>query len=643
MANGAPDAASMAKKQQEISVADFFAKNRHMLGFDNARKALLTAVKEAVDNSLDACEEARILPDIRVEIRKVEGADDQYTLVVRDNGPGIVKAQIPRVFGKLLYGSKFHRLRMSRGQQGIGISAAGMYGQITTAKPVQITSRPHKSKPAHYYELRMDLKTNEPVILNEQETDWTSSVTGTQVAITMKATYFRGRQSVDEYLEQTAIANPHARFVFVAPDGVERVFPRAAQELPPEPLEIQPHPHGIELGIFTRLLQDSPYKSLGVFMTSAFSRVTSQIAAKVCKEAGIALSCIPAEVHPTDGEKLFQALQKAEIPPPRTDCLAPIGVEHLLKGMHKELGAEFYSATTRKPAIYRGNPFQIEVGIAYGGKLDSDGTARVIRFANRVPLQYQLSACASTKSVMDVSWKSYGLSQSRGSLPAGPLVIMVHMASVWVPFTNQAKEAIADYDEIRKEFKLAVQEAGRKLGTYLKKKQAAANQAKRRNVFNAYIEEVVRAYQAITTKDGQELREALLATSRKKTELAERLEAMKHKAAPEEMEGTLIIGEDGNPIVPGAAAALVEELSQSQVDAAEKMLEESGSDASVTDSVSDAPDIEPAERADGGVTDGVLPGDAPIVLSAPTISWPSMTAGKKTDNATLSLFGEEDA
>jgi DNA topoisomerase-6 subunit B len=547
----------MAKRQQEISVADFFAKNRHMLGFDNARKAMLTAVKEAVDNSLDACEEARILPDVRVEIRKVEGTEDHFVLSVRDNGPGIVKAQIPRVFGKLLYGSKFHRLRMSRGQQGIGISAAGMYGQITTAKPVQITSRAYKSKPAHYYELRMDLKRNEPVILEDREVDWPWSETGTQVEITMKASFFRGRQSVDEYLEQTAIANPHASFTFIAPDAAIRTFPRAARELPPEPVEIQPHPHGIELGIFTRLLQDSPHRSTGVFLTSSFSRVNSQASGQVCRAAGIALSAVPADVHPEEAEKLFQALQKADLPPPRTDCLAPIGVEHILKGMHKELGAEFYAATTRKPAIYRGNPFQIEVGLAWGGKLDSEGVARVIRFANRVPLQYQLSACSSTKAVMDVAWKSYGLQQSKGSLPVGPLVIMVHMASVWVPFTNQAKEAIADYDEIRKEFKLALQEAGRKLGTYLKHKQAAASQAKRRNIFNAYIEEVVRAYQSITKEDGASLREALLETARKKTELAEKLEAMKHRAAPEEVEGTLVIGSDGQPIVVETSTDLV--------------------------------------------------------------------------------------
>lgn len=558
MASFAPDAQSMAKKQREISVADFFAKNRHMLGFDNPRKALLTAVKEAVDNSLDACEEARILPEIRVEIRKIEGTDDQYILGVGDNGPGIVKAQIPRVFGKLLYGSKFHRLRMSRGQQGIGISAAGMYGLITTGKPIQITSRPWKSKPAHFYELRIDTAKNEPVILRDDEVVWdgpgSKDGTGTRVEIAMKATFFRGRQSVDEYLEQTAIANPHASFSFLAPDGAERFFPRAITELPAEPKEIQPHPHGLELGIFMRMAHDSPHRSMGVFLTGSFSRVTSQAAAKVCREAGIALSAIPAELHPGEAEKLFQALQKAELPPPQTDCLAPIGVEHILKGMHKELGAEFYSATTRKPAIYRGNPFQIEVGLAWGGKLDSDSIARVIRFANRVPLQYQLSACASTKAVMDVSWKSYGLQQSRGALPNGPLVIMVHMASVWVPFTNQAKEAIADYDEIRREFKLAIQEAGRKLGAYLKRKQAAQSQAKRRSVFNSYIEEVVRAYQAITKLDGDDLRQALLETSKRKTELAEQLEAMKHKSPPEEMEGTLVIGADGNPIVPGSAS-----------------------------------------------------------------------------------------
>src|SRR5690606_16891679 len=122
-------------------------------------------VKEAVDNSLDACEEAGIAPEIWVHI-EATGGKDRFKVGVQDNGPGIVKKQIPLIFGKLLYGSKFHRLRMSRGQQGIGISAAGMYGMLTTGKPVKIISKISLRKPAHYYELQIDTKVNRPEILN---------------------------------------------------------------------------------------------------------------------------------------------------------------------------------------------------------------------------------------------------------------------------------------------------------------------------------------------------------------------------------------------------------------------------------------------------------------------------------------------
>lgn len=124
------EADRIAAKQREISVSEFFLKNRHLLGFDNAKKALLTTIKEAVDNSLDACEEAKILPEILIEVKQLQ--EDRFVVIVEDNGPGVVREQIPKIFGKLLYGSKFHSMKQSRGQQGIGISAAGMYGQLTT-------------------------------------------------------------------------------------------------------------------------------------------------------------------------------------------------------------------------------------------------------------------------------------------------------------------------------------------------------------------------------------------------------------------------------------------------------------------------------------------------------------------------------
>ncbi|MHC4520911.1 MAG: ATP-binding protein, partial [Planctomycetota bacterium] len=148
-------AEDMARRQRDISVAEFFIKNRHLLGFDNPRKALLTTIKEGVDNSLDACEEGGILPEVKVAIAPAKD-ENRFVVTIEDNGPGILKKQIPKIFAKLLYGSKFHRLKMSRGQQGIGISAAGMYGQLTTGKPIAITSKTAKSRPAHHYQLEID-------------------------------------------------------------------------------------------------------------------------------------------------------------------------------------------------------------------------------------------------------------------------------------------------------------------------------------------------------------------------------------------------------------------------------------------------------------------------------------------------------
>jgi DNA topoisomerase-6 subunit B len=267
-------AESMATKQRDISVSEFFAKNRHLLGFDNPRKALLTTVKEAVDNSLDACEEAGIVPEIWVAIEAT--GNNRFKVSVQDNGPGIVKKQIPLIFGKLLYGSKFHRLRMSRGQQGIGISAAGMYGMLTTGKPVKIISKLSPRKPAHYFELQIDTKRNQPEIINgkgegvdipagekghqellKQGIDWVSHYTaeegkeppevksGTRVTIELEGRFIRGRGSVDEYLEQTAIANPHVTLHYKDPDGEESSYHRSCIEIPPEPKVIKPHPYGV--------------------------------------------------------------------------------------------------------------------------------------------------------------------------------------------------------------------------------------------------------------------------------------------------------------------------------------------------------------------------------------------------------------
>ncbi len=514
-------AEQMAARQRDISVSEFFAKNRHLLGFDNRRKALLTTVKEAVDNSLDACEEAGILPEIHVSIEQL--AEERFRVTVRDNGPGIVKAQVPNIFGKLLYGSKFHRLKMSRGQQGIGISAAGMYGLLTTGKPIHVTSRTGPSKPAHHFQIQIDTSKNRPDVVRdeEQEVEWPR---GTQVAIELVASFAKGRQSVDEYIEQTAIANPHATFHYASPAGERREFPRGSEELPAETKEIQPHPHGIELGVLMKMLKDAaPARrgertpSLSSFLQAQFSRVTTRVAHAICEAAALKPTARPTALTAGEIEKLYQAMQSVRIMAPPTDCLAPIGVRALLAGLLKEVKAEFYTATTRDPAVYRGNPFLIEVGLAFGGALPAEEPARIIRFANRVPLLYQQSACASFKSVLDVDWRNYGLSQPGGGAPVAPLVVMIHMASVWVPFTSESKEAIADYDEIRKEMKLALQECGRKLATYIRRRRRQQLEGQRRSIFERYIADVAEALANLTGADEQKLLTDLQSIAHRRT------------------------------------------------------------------------------------------------------------------------------
>jgi len=599
----------MAAAQRDISVSEFFAKNRHLLGFDNPRKALLTTVKEAVDNALDACEEAGILPEVWVHIQRNGQDSNRFKVGVQDNGPGILKKQIPLIFGKLLYGSKFHRLRMSRGQQGIGISAAGMYGLLTTGKPVKITSKVSQRTPAHYYEIQIDTKRNRPEIVNgrgegmeippgergretieRQGIEWIEADHGTRVTIELEARYQRGRGSVDDYLAQTALANPHVAIHYEDPDGNRKDYPRVADTLPAEPREIKPHPYGVELGMLVGMLKNTKAPTVVQFLTKSFSRVSPAVARRICENAGISTRANTTRIGRHEADLLYQAIQQTKIKAPATDCISPIGEELILKGLHQVVPGEFYAAATRPPAVYRGNPFQIEVGLAYGGgstahqvsrdalvQLLGESDARtlrqflcttfdglgpdaadkilheaglktrvspgklkrahvdrlhdamrnvnlhdgqsmtVLRYANRVPLQFQAGGCAITQTMMATNWRPYGLSQSRGQLPRGPVTVMVHIGSVWVPFTSESKEAIASYPEIQKELRLALQAVGRKLGTYLRRRGRVKHEGERRNAFLRYLGEVATAVSRISQVDRDRLYSQLLEVARRRT------------------------------------------------------------------------------------------------------------------------------
>ena len=465
-------AQQLASKQREISVAEFFERNRQILGFDNPQRALLTTVKEAADNALDGSEDARLLPEVLVEITKE--SEDRFRVAVTDNGPGILRKEVPNVFARLLYGSRFHQNRQARGQQGIGISAAVLYASLTTNRPAKIISKVEEEEAAHVLELAIDIQKNQPRIVSEDLLLW-DRPHGTRVELTLKARYIRGRQSPLEYLRSTAIVNPHARIVLVEPDGTRVTFERAATELPVLAQETLPHPYGLELGELSALLKRTRRPTLVEFLTKDLQGVSQRSAREILAAVGLKTGSAPASVDSGGQERLLGALQSGSLISPSTEGLSPIGAMLIKRGLRNVLGElrpEFFAPPVSRPPKVRGGfPFMVEVGLVYGGGLPSDQAVQILRFANRVPLLFQQGACAITNAVSNMDWRRYGLDQKGGSgLPVGPMVVLVHVASTKIPFTSEAKEAIAEDPEFDKEITLALQAAARHLRTHLSRK-----------------------------------------------------------------------------------------------------------------------------------------------------------------------------
>jgi DNA topoisomerase-6 subunit B len=465
----------LESKQQEISVTEFFEKNKQILGFDSRSKSLLMGIKEAVDNSLDNCEEANILPEVTVRIERLN--DEDYKVSIEDNGTGITHKAMPNVFGRLLYGSRFHALRQSRGQQGIGISATIMYGNITTGKPAHAVSKIEGEDEVGWeMDIFIDTKTNRPVITNDRATPWEGKEHGTLIQYTTKGRYITGKQSIFEYLKETAIVNPHAQITFYDPDGTKTVFERATDIMPPRPKEIKPHPEGMEIGDLFKYAGNTQQKNMKAFLRNDFSRITDRLATEILELSKVKETKKPSDLSREDAIAILDAIKKVKIMAPPTDCLSPIGDTLIKKGLMHVLDGlrpEYYATpVTRSPKAVNGNPFVVEAGIVYGGDIPSDGQVQIYRFANRVPLLFKQGDCAITKAISEMDWRRYGLEQRGGKgIPYGPAIILVHVASTKVPFTSEGKEAVASFPELQSEIGLALRLCARNLKSHLNKQE----------------------------------------------------------------------------------------------------------------------------------------------------------------------------
>ena len=487
-------------KQKQIAISEFFEKNKHFLGFDSLQRAIITAVKESVDNSLDACEEVRILPDIRIEVKRLEG--NRVELITQDNGPGIPRDSIEHVFGKFLLGSRFHAIRQTRGQQGIGITGVVMYSQLTTGAKTRVVSKVEDDATAVFVDLGIDTRKNKAIKSGESRGTWIDNVTGEEVnhglriETVMNAKYQRGKQSVYQYLRMTSIVNPHATITLTVQDKDGEIieeghWERTTDRLPRVVKEIKPHPHGIHLGTLQRMLREAEERKMTSFLRHNFSGISMRAAREILEKAGLDESRQPRRIRAEEAQLIVNSFQKVKVLNPPTDCLSPIEDLLIKKGLSKAIDSRFASTATREPQVTQGNPFQVEVGLVFGGDLNADSPIEILRFANRVPLMYQQGGCLLTKALESVDWKRYGLEQPGGrGIPKGPAAVLVHLASTNVQFTSEAKEAVAANEEVLEEIRRALLEVGRGLKNHLKKSSQRKKAQEKFELINVILPEI---------------------------------------------------------------------------------------------------------------------------------------------------------
>lgn len=470
-------------KITKSSTAEYFAKNLQQVGFSSPTKAVLTTLKEAVDNALDACEAAEILPELLVEIQRVgKGGSRNTDLIavrVTDNGPGIEVSDLPAVFGEYLASSKFGRGRCTRGQQGIGISAATTWAQLTNAKGVSVISKTAQMRKAIKGLIDVDIKNNKGVFRDKESFDW-DRPHGVFVEFVIDGRIqLNGEGGLLTYLDGTTLVNPHLTLHYKILDDDWVHIERVSQEVPKVPASTLPHPHTMKMGEFITHSKLYGKVTLANFLTSGFSRITpatlEDFAAHGLKKSQLKLPL--SQITENDFKTIFQAIQETELVAPSTRSVLTVGEEALSKSIYRLGEVDFFSVVTRKPRICDFKPVVVEVAIArfLNRTSEEDESVRLLRFANRVPLQFDKSACAITRAIESVNWRTYGLNQPRGSLPLGPYVFAVSVVSPFIKFKNASKETVDASDELVEELRRTLMQAGQKLSRHIRKEHREAD------------------------------------------------------------------------------------------------------------------------------------------------------------------------
>lgn len=525
----------LAKEFREHSVAEFFKKNRQMLGLSGKTKALTTIVHEYVSNSLDACENANILPDIDVYIKEL--ADEHYEVTVTDNGPGLTRETVGKALGQLLAGTKFHRLMQMRGQQGIGAAGCTMLSQMTTGKEVKVITG--NAKEVFSCDVSIDTKFNQPKVTNIVVL--TKKFRGASIKAQFKEMkYINNEQGPLEYLRRTAIANPHAKITFTDPAGQTVTFERTAKKVPDKPEEVQPHPRGVTVDELQNMALATPSRKTNSFLKTELDRMGDTAIKEIEKHTSFDLDKDPHKLSWQEIEEIVKAFKTITFIAPRTDTLRPIGEDQIEKSLRSIVEPEFLSVITRKPAVFSGGyPFQVEAAIAYGGKagrkVGEEMRMEIMRFANRAPLLFDTGGCGITEAVKSVDWKRYGIKDAE----TAPVTVFVNLISVHIPYTGAGKQAISNDESVVEEIRLALMDVGRRTARYIIGKERERLKMEKKRIYMKYAVEVAIAIGELVEKDPKPIEHKLLDTVSKRLKLDEQQEKALEAESDEDLEKEL--------------------------------------------------------------------------------------------------------
>jgi DNA topoisomerase-6 subunit B len=474
---------------QSISPSDFFYRNREIAGFSNPSRATYTAVREIVENSLDACESRMVPPDIFLRITEVDDHKDTetkiYILRVEDNGTGVPAEHVPMAFGQVFYGSKYE-LKQARGTFGLGGTMAVLYGQITTHKPALITSS--TGGEIHEFTMNIDIQNNRANILKHNIKANPTKWQGVAIELQMDGDYSRIMYKLIEYLKQTAMVVPYADITYVDPRGRLYKFERGTTKMPPLPESVLPHPHGVDVETFRRLIANKKAKNMKQFMMENFQGIGAITAERFLELAQVNPNTNPKKLPPEDIVKIIRTTKEyGDFKRPIASCLSPIGEELLETGITKELGItdeDYIKVITRKPSTYSGYPFIVEAAVATGKTIrKSHGPGLTIyRFANRIPLLFDEGSGVIWKAAnKNINWKTYNVENDTS------LVIVVHVCSTKIPYKSVGKEFMADQPEVEKEITNAIREASRGVRSYIRRRSRLQRERRRLNIFAKFL------------------------------------------------------------------------------------------------------------------------------------------------------------